>query len=354
MDGAVTSKLRTEITLLDQHHAEGRAASTAGIVAAFATIYIIWGSTYLAIRVAVETLPPLLMAGARFLVAGAVLYTWSRWTGAPAPRRAHWVYAAIIGALLLLGGNGAVCWAERVVPSGIASLLVSAVPFWMVLLNWLAFVRVRPGWREVCGVLLGFVGMIVLINPGTSTGAVAASEPVSVVGAAVLLAGTLSWAVGSLYSRQARLPASPLLATAMEMLAGGAALALAGLATGEWSDVHPGRFSPRSLVALAYLTVFGSLIAFSAYVWLLRVSTPARVATYAYVNPCVAVLLGWAVLDEQLGARTFAAMAIIISAVVLITHRKATAAALSDETAAPDGEAAPIVPAPEPAAERCT
>lgn len=289
-----------------------------GVIAAFAAVYIIWGSTYLAIRYALESLPPLLMAGARHTLAGAVLYAVLRATGAARPQRIHWRSAAIIGALLLLIGNGGVCWAEQTVPSGLAALLVTTVPIWMVLLNWLRRDGVRPGVMEIGGVVLGLLGVIILIGSEKFAG----GAPTNRLGAIVLIAASLSWAIGSIYSRQAPLPQSPLMVTAMQMLCGGVLLLLSGAAGGEGARLDLGNVSLRSLLSLGYLTVFGSLVAFSAYVWLLRVSTPAKVSTYAFVNPVVAVALGFVFAGEPLTPRTMVAAAVIVTAVVLITRQR--------------------------------
>jgi len=283
--------------------------------AAFAAVYLIWGSTYLAIRFAIETVPPFLMAGARFLLAGVVLYAWMRLRGRSRPTYYHWISAAIVGGLLLLGGNGGVVWAEQRVPSGLTALLITCVPLWMALLNWLRPGGVRPSVAVATGLLAGFGGVTLLVGPGEFAG----GAHVDPVGGLVLLLASLSWAAGSLYSRYARFPDSALLATGMEMIAGGALLLLASAATGEWARLDLGAVSLTSLVSFAYLIAFGSLVGFTAYIWLLRVSTPARVSTYAYVNPVVAVFLGWAFAGEPLTPRTLIAAAIIICAVVLIT-----------------------------------
>ncbi len=300
------------------------------VAAAFAAVYTIWGSTYLAIRVAVETLPPFLMAGVRFLIAGSLLYAIARWRGAPPPRRSHWRPALIIGGLLLLGGNGGVVWAEQVVPSGITALMVTAVPLWMVLLHWAGPGGVRPSGLEIVGLVLGLVGVAVLVDPVSLSG----SEPVNPVGAVVLILASLSWAIGSLYSRRAKLPDSPLMATAIEMLAGGALLLVAGIGTGEAAKFNAEDVSLQSVLALAYLVVFGALVGFTAYIWLLGVSTPAKVSTYAYVNPVIAVLLGWAVLAEPLTGKTLLAMVVIVSGVVLITTRATRGVAQCSEAGA--------------------
>ncbi len=258
-----------------------------------------------------ETLPPFLMAGTRFLVAGAILYGWRRAAGYPRPTPAQWRAAVVVGGLMLLGGNGGVVWAEQWVESGTAALMVASVPLWMVLLDW-----ARPGGRPPrpavwAGILVGLAGVGLLFGSPTV-------DPHYTAGWVVLLLASISWAAGSLYSRAAVLPA-PLLATGMQMLAGGGLLLLAGLATGEAAHLDPAGFSARSVLALAYLVVFGSLLGYSSYVWLLRVTAPALASTYAYVNPVVAVLLGWVLADERITPRIVAASTIIVGGVALIT-----------------------------------
>jgi drug/metabolite transporter (DMT)-like permease len=289
--------------------------SRAQVIAAFAAVYIIWGSTYLAIRYAIESIPPFLMAGVRFVIAGGALYAWTRLRGAERPTAANWRAAAIVGGLLLLGGNGAVVWAEQTVPSGIASLLVATLPLWIVVLEWARPRGVRPSAAVLVGIALGLAGLAVLVGPGLVSSDSGAVDP---VGAGVLLLGSLSWAIGSLYARGAPLPRTGPLAMGMEMLAGGALLLVASLARGEWSAFDPGAVTTPSLIALAYLIAFGSLIGFTAYIWLLGVARPEHAATYAYVNPVVAVILGWAVAGEPITGRTIVAAAIIIGAVALI------------------------------------
>lgn len=288
------------------------------VALAFLAIYLIWGSTYLAIRFAIETLPPFLMAGTRFLIAGAVLYAWMRLRGVPRPQGFQWRNTVVVGGLMLLGGNGGVVWAEQLVPSGLAAVLIATSPLWMVLLGWL-WHNARPSRRVVIGLALGFSGVVLLVGPGALNG----QGQVAPVGAAVLILAALSWATGSLFAQQARLLAVSLLATAMEMLAGGALLFLAGLVTGEWARVDLSAVSVRSLLALAYLILFGSLAGFSAYTWLLRVTTIARASTYAYVNPVVAVFLGWALAGETLTLQTLLATAVIVTGVVLIISQQA-------------------------------
>jgi drug/metabolite transporter (DMT)-like permease len=298
-------------------------ASRAQIIAAFASIYLVWGSTYLAIRYAVETIPPFIMGGARFLISGAMLYIWARYRGAPRPTRLHWRNAVIAGAFLLLGGNGAVVWAEQFVPSGLTALLVSILPFWLVIIEWMRPPRRRPSGLVLVGLVLGFIGIVVLIGPGNIGG----HGDIRPIGALVLILGSLSWAIGSFWSRDAELPESGLLTTGMEMLGGGALLLIVGALSGEFSDLDIGHVSKESAIGLLYLITFGSLIGFTSYIWLLDKVSPARLGTYAYVNPVVAVLLGWAIAGEKLSIRTGVAAAIVICAVALITSARSSTAA---------------------------
>jgi drug/metabolite transporter (DMT)-like permease len=295
-------------------------ASRAQIIAAFASIYLVWGSTYLAISYAVQTIPPFLMGGLRFLVSGAALYAWARYRGAGRPTRIHWRNAIIAGAFLLLGGNGAVVWAEQFVPSGLTALLVSILPFWLVIIEWVRPPRQRPHGAVLIGLILGFIGIVVLVGPGNIGG----HGDVRPIGALVLILGSLSWAIGSFYSRDAELPQSGLLTTGMEMLGGGALLLIVGALTGELSQFDIHRVSRESAIGLAYLITFGSLLGFTSYIWLLDKVSPARLGTYAYVNPIVAVVLGWAIAGERLSLRTAVAAAIVICAVALITTARST------------------------------
>jgi drug/metabolite transporter (DMT)-like permease len=289
-------------------------APRARVILAFAAIYLVWGSTYLAISYAVQTLPPFLMAGVRFLVAGGALYVWALVRGAARPTRFEWKGAAIIGALLLLGGNGGVVWAEMRIPSGLAALLVATVPLWMVLIEWWGG-GAGPGRSVVAGLAVGFVGLALLIGPADFMGGV----PVDPLGTAAVIAGSLCWAFGSVAARRVRLPSSPILGTGMEMLAGGALLLLAGSATGEWGRLELSAVSRESVLALLYLITIGSWIGFTAYVWLLRHVEVSKVSTYAYVNPVVAVVLGWAIAGEPLSPRMLLATFVIVVGVVFIT-----------------------------------
>jgi drug/metabolite transporter (DMT)-like permease len=285
------------------------------VIGAFAIVYVIWGSTYLFIRLALDTIPPLLMAGARFVVAGAILLAISSRAGGrewdPIGRR-QWGAAAIVGALLLLGGNGGVVYGEQFVPSGTVALLVATVPLFIALFSAL-FLGQRLRRVAVAGIGVGLLGTAVLLRPGGG-----AADPAHML---LVLVAPLTWAVGSLYATRGPLPRRLLPATGMEMLCGGVLLLIAGLVTGELANLHLDRISLVSGLSLVYLVVFGSLIAFSAYVWLLSKVPTTAVATYAYVNPLVAVLLGWAFLGEQITGQTLLAAALIIVAVVLILSR---------------------------------
>lgn len=292
-----------------------RRAPRSTLLAAFAAVYVIWGSTYLAIRFAVETIPPFLMAGARFVAAGGVLLAYARARGLVRVSRAELRGAAIVGLFLLLLGNGAVVWAEQSVPSGITALLVATVPVWMVVVDWLRPGGTRPRVGIFAGLALGLAGIVLLVGPG----ALAGHSEFSLVATGVLVLGSISWAVGSIYARHAPRPASAVTSNAVQMLAGGAALLGVGVLAREPARLAASQVTARSLWSLAYLATFGSLIGFTAYTYLLVVSTPARVSTYAYVNPIVAVFLGWALAREPVEARTIAAAAVILAGVAIIT-----------------------------------
>ena len=284
------------------------------IWAALVAVYLVWGSTYLAIRFAVETIPPFMMASARFLSAGVILFAWRRAAGDPAPSKVEWRSAAIVGMFLLLGGNGGVVWAEKRVVSSVAALMVAATPLWMVLIDALRPGGKKPGVNAILGIVIGFFGIALLIGPNQLTGG---EGGVDILGAVVLLVAAFLWSAGSLYSRTAKLPDSPLLGTSMEMLVGGACLLLLSVVTGEWRGLDVGAITTTSWISLGYLIVFGALVGYTAYTWLLRVAPTPLVATYAYVNPVVAVILGYFLADEPLTLRSFFAAIIIVSAVVL-------------------------------------
>ena len=316
------------------------------LLLAFVAVYVVWGSTYLFIRFAVETLPPFLMAGARFAVAGAILYLWARVRGAPTPSRGEIRGAAVAGFFLLLGGNGAVVWAEQRVPSGITALLVATVPVWMVLLDWLRPGGVRPRAGVIVGLALGLVGLGLLVGRGeTGTDA----QGAHMLGATVLVVGSILWAIGSLYVRHSQHPSSAMVTNAVQMLSGGGALVVAGLAAGEVGRYNLADASTRSLLSLLYLVVAGSLIGFTAYTYLLQHTTPAKASTYAYVNPVVAVFLGWAFAGEAITRRTLLAAAVILAGVAIIT---VAGGADRAESSAPAAERDPREE--EPADERTT
>ena len=289
----------------------------ARVVAAFAAVYVIWGSTYLAIRYAVASMPPMLMAGSRFAISGAILYAWARARGAARPTAAEWKTAAVTGLLLICIGNGSVAWAERRVPSGLAALLVAVVPLWMVLLDWIRPGGTRPRGAVIAGVIVGLVGLVVLvgrdsITPGGHGG-------VDVLGAGVLVAASMSWAIGSVYSRHGARPDSAAMSTALQMLGGSVALLVLGFAIGETSAIDVSSITLASWIGWIYLVTFGALVGFTAYIYLLRHVSVAKASTYAYVNPVVAVILGWAVAGESVTPRTMLAAAIILGGVAMIT-----------------------------------
>ena len=295
----------------------GRLLSTPGLRVAvgLAAIYLIWGSTYLVIRYAIETLPPLMMAGTRVTIAGAILYTWTRMRGASRPALFHWRDAAIMGGLLLLGGNGSVSWAEQYIPSGLAALLIATVPMWIVLLDWIRPGGVRPTKGVVVGVGLGLAGVALLVGPVRLVGG-GSPHP---AGVAVTIIGAFAWSLGSLYLRRAKLPAVQLQSTGMQMLVGGVWLFLAAALIGEWGQLHLEAVTAKSVLSLGYLTLMGSIIAFSVYLWLVRATSPALASTYAYVNPVIAMFVGWALASEPLTWQTMLAAAIIIGGVAMIT-----------------------------------
>lgn len=289
-------------------------ASRTRLVLGFLVVYIVWGSTYLAIRWGVESIPPFVMGGVRFLIAGGLMYGYSRWKGAAAPSALEWRNSAIVGFLLLFVANGAVSWAAQRVGSGMSSLLVATVPLWLVLCELVQGKRHRaPTWA---GVTLGLVGVALLVLPANGSIASAAIEP---AGAIVLALGSLSWTIGSLYSRTATLAKPAALAISMQMLTGGVLLMLLSIASGELSHLNREAITMASMYSLAYLIVFGSLIGFSTYMWLLSVASPTAVGTYAYVNPVVAVLLGVGLAGEQMPPQALVAMLVIVCGVAMVS-----------------------------------
>lgn len=295
---------------------------------ALIVVYITWGSTYLAIRFAVETIPPYLMAGARFLISGLILYLWRRMAGDPAPTRLQWRSSAIVALFLLIGGNGSVTWAEQHVASGIAALVVGSAPIWMVLIDALipfsslhrgsqgaSFRQGISAWMTYAGLFLGFLGIILLIGPFEILGSAQNLDP---LGVGFLLFAAISWAVGSLYNRGAGLPDSPLLGSGMEMIVGGLGMLGLGSLLGEWNGLHWAAIRPASLLGLAYLIICGSLMGYVAYTWLLRNAPTPLVSTYAYVNPLIAIFVGNLIAQETLDSRILFASGVIIGAVALI------------------------------------
>lgn len=308
------------------------ARATTLVLLAFAAVYLVWGSTYLAIRIGIESFPPLVLAGLRHLTTGLVLYPFFRGKPGNRPTPLNWRAAAVVGFLLLFLGNGGVSWAEQTVPSGVTALLVATVSLWLVIVDWLRPGGHKPVPRVVMGLLLGFAGLALLVGPAQLGG----SGRVDPRGAAVLVLASLAWACGSLYAKHGGMPSSPMLGVAMQSLAGGVILLITGFLTGEFHGFHFATVSLRSWLALAYLIAFGSGIGFSAYIYILHKSTAARVATYAFVNPVVALFLGRIIAGEVITLRTALAAAVILTAVILvITAPHRVAARPTDPIPAP-------------------
>ena len=286
------------------------------IFAAFAALYVIWGSTYLAIRFAIETIPPLLMAGARFLLAGFIMYAIARGQSGAKESLANWRTALIIGGCLLLGGNGGVTLAEQYVSSGLASVIVATVPIYITILAWWSGIAPRPTPIVWLGLAGGFAGVAILLAPALHFSRDETSHPG--IGMLILLFSSFIWSAGSIYSRKAKSASPPLLLAAQQMICGGALLALAGFLVGEHHRVDTSRISALSVGSFAYLVIIGALVGYTAYIFLLRHCDPAKVATYAYVNPIVAVLLGALFAGEILTARTALAGGLIIGSVALV------------------------------------
>jgi drug/metabolite transporter (DMT)-like permease len=285
-------------------------ASRAQIVIAFAAVYVIWGSTYLTIHIAIETIPALLMSGARFILAGLLLLAFSHRPGAPRERLTliHWRSALIIGGCLLLFGNGGVAWGEQYLPSGFVALIIATVPLWMALFAP-AFGGRWINWTAAIGIAIGLAGIVLLVRPGGGAGHWQTL---------VVLLAPLLWAIGSLYARDAPAPRQPLTAVGMEMIAGGALLSVAGVVSGELGHVHLGNVSFASVAAFVYLVLIGALVGYVAYIWLLHHVSVTAASTYAFVNPVVAVALGAIVLGEAVTPLTLVAAALIVGAVVLL------------------------------------
>lgn len=285
-------------------------------LAAFAAVYVIWGSTYLAIAFAIESIPPFVALGTRFGAAGLVLYAWMRLRGHANPRRRELINAAFVGALTAGVGTGTVAWAEQHLATGVVALLVSFVPIWMVLLDWKWLGGGAPSRQVIAGLVLGIAGIIVLVGPEMRAGGI----DTDVIAIGLVLLGSMSWSIGSLQGKRVRMPSNPFISSAIQMVGGALLLIVTGVLTGETRTLDLARVSMSSAVGWSYLVVFGSVIAFSAYVWLMNNASPKQVSSYAYVNPIVAVFLGWLLADEVVDAVMVVAVALLISAVVLVVR----------------------------------
>jgi len=285
------------------------------VIIAFAAVYLLWGSTYLFIKYAIATIPPFLLGASRFFVAGALLYAAARWRGAPKPTRGELRAAAITGVLMLAFGNGAVMWAEQSVPSGIVALIVSSVPIWIVVLDWLRPNGRRPRGPVLLGLAMGFAGIVILVGPRAIVGRGHIDE----VAAGILLVGSVSWAVGTLITRVGKRPGSAIVFAALQMLAASVAMLIVAFIAREPASLSLGNVSMGSLISWVYLVIAGSIIGYTAYVYLLGMVSATKAATYAYVNPIIAVVLGWAFANEPLGLRTLVAATVILASVAIIT-----------------------------------
>ncbi|CAN5844894.1 drug/metabolite exporter YedA [soil metagenome] len=291
------------------------------LLAAFASVYIFWGSTYLAIKYAIETLPPFLMAGGRFVIAGGILFLIARFSkDYEKPTFVHWKTSFIVGTLLLLGGNGGVVFAEKYISSSLAALLVATEPFWIVLLSWLWLKKSRPDLKVVAGIALGFFGVWLLIRGQMETAA--SSDSMQFFASVAIIAAAMSWAIGSIYGLRAPVPKSSVLTAGMQMFSGGLVLLFVSLITGEMFRFDIAQVSNASLFGVIYLIIFGSLIGFTAYSWLLKNAQPAMVSTYAYINPVIAVFLGWLIAGETFTSQMLVGATIIVGSVALITSNK--------------------------------
>ena len=287
-------------------------------MAALAAIYVIWGSTYLAIKYALESFPPFLMMGARSLAAGLILYLWSRSRGEERARKEHVVPIVVIGVLFFLVGHGLLAWAQQKVPSGLAALLVASEPLWIAVIEAFLIRDDKATSRTIFGLILGFAGLSLLFAPGDKLG----SQHLDSLSVFAVLLGTISWSLGAVYSRMAKLPRSPILSAGLELIVGGFLLVACGLFFGEGEQLRWSAVTPRSILGLVYLILFGSVITFTAYVWLLSITSATRVATHTYVNPVIAVFLGWAVASEALSLQIFLVTIIIVISVYLVLGQK--------------------------------
>jgi drug/metabolite transporter (DMT)-like permease len=285
------------------------------IFLAFSAIYILWGSTYLANKYAIETIPPIIVSGLRFLIAGTILYAIERPKVKIKPKWAHWKESLIIGFLMLSIGNGGIVWAQKKVPSGLTALLVSSTPIWLIIIDWLRPNGVKPKKWVIFGIILGFTGIAFLISPDKYSG----ENSIDFLGFSMLLIASIAWASGTMYSRHAHIMESPFLSISMHMLCGGTILILFSLIIGDFQNFNPWEISIHSIIAVSYLVVAGSLLGFTAYLWLMRKKPPVLVSTNSFINPVVAIFIGWAIAGEIVTLKMLIASVIIIISVIVIT-----------------------------------
>jgi drug/metabolite transporter (DMT)-like permease len=299
------------------------AKSQTSIILALSAVYVFWGGTYLAMKIAIETIPPFIMGGTRFLTAGLLVYIWEIYKGQKPPEKSHWLYASLLGILMLLIGQGGIIWAQQYVPSGVAAIIFATVPLWMTLISWVCQGAQRPNNLVIFGLFLGFFGIVLQVKNSLLGVDINSNHWVGYI---VLILAAVSWAWGSVYSRVFRLPASPLMSIALQMLTGGTFYIVVSLLKGEWKQFEVLSISLGSMLSLGYLILFGSIIGFSAYIWLLKVADPTMVSTYAYVNPVVAVFLGCTLAGEPLTLNDAVVAMLILTSVVIISrnYRRST------------------------------
>jgi drug/metabolite transporter (DMT)-like permease len=299
------------------------AKSQTSIILALSAVYVFWGGTYLAMKIAIETIPPFIMGGTRFLTAGLLVYIWGIYKGQKPPEKSHWLYASLLGILMLLIGQGGIIWAQQYVPSGVAAIIFATVPLWMTLISWVCQGAQRPNNLVIFGLFLGFFGIVLQVKNSLLGVDVNSNHWVGYI---VLILAAVSWAWGSVYSRVFRLPASPLMSIALQMLTGGTFYIVVSLLKGEWKQFEVLSISLGSMLSLGYLILFGSIIGFGAYIWLLKVADPTMVSTYAYVNPVVVVFLGCTLAGERLTLNDAVVAMLILTSVVIISrnYRRST------------------------------
>jgi drug/metabolite transporter (DMT)-like permease len=299
------------------------AKSQTAIILALSAVYVFWGGTYLAMKIAIETIPPFIMGGTRFLTAGLLVYIWGIYKGQEPPEKSHWLYASLLGILMLLIGQGGIIWAQQYVPSGVAAIIFATVPLWMTLISWVCQGAQRPNNLVIFGLFLGFFGIVLQVKNSLLGVDINSNHWVGYI---VLILAAVSWAWGSVYSRVFRLPASPLMSIALQMLTGGTFYIVVSLLKGEWKQFEVLSISLGSMLSLGYLILFGSIIGFGAYIWLLKVADPTMVSTYAYVNPVVAVFLGCTLAGEPLTLNDAVVAMLILTSVVIISrnYRRST------------------------------